>query len=285
MKRRLLVIGVAVTTMFIAAPPVSVGATAAGPPGQYYLSLGDSVAFGFQHDRFYSELLNNSYSPANFPGYTYRFGSVLQEINPSLQVVDFGCPGETTVSFLGLEDSTCPTPNYLLHDTYSGLTQAEAAADFLLAHSGQVSPITVSLGVNDVTPALTYCAPNFSPACVGPYISAAITNLAYILGTLRSLAPSAEIIVLKYYDPYAVTAIGAQADLLAQTFDTYIGAAAASASADTIDAFAAINVPNAPFTETQSVCKYTLMCPGGDIHPSNPGYSLLARLFEQAAGY
>lgn len=284
MNRRLLALGIAVAAALVGAPPASVGATATGPPGHYYLSLGDSLAFGYQHDRIQSEIAHGSYSPANFPGYTYRFGSVLQEINSSLQVVDYGCPGETTVSFT----TACAFQDTLglaLHDGYPGESQEAAALSFLAAHPGQVNPITVSLGVNDVTPALVACAPSYTNTCVGSYITAAATNLAVILGTLRSLAPTAEIIVLRYYDPYYVTALGAQADALAEALDHAIGLAAASASADTVDAFAAINEPRPPFSETRSVCKYTLMCADADIHLSNPGYSLLARLFFNASGF
>jgi len=282
MRLRFLVICAAALAALVGSPPLAAGATATGPPGQYYLSLGDSLAFGYQQERITAELANGSYSPANFPGYTYRFGSVLQEINPGLQVVDFGCPGETTVSYTtGCVAQELGLP---LHNGYAG-SQASAADAFLVAHPGQVSPITVSLGVNDVTPALTACAPDYTNACVGPYITAATTNLAAILGTLRYLAPGAEIIVLKYYDPFYVTALGAKTDALAEALDHAIGLAAASASADTVDAFAAINEPRPPFSETKSVCKYTLMCADADIHPSNPGYSLLARLFFNASGF
>jgi lysophospholipase L1-like esterase len=285
MNSRSFAIGVAVLAAVLGSTPLTAGATATASPGHYYLSLGDSLAFGYQEARIQSEVQRGAYSPANFPGYTYRLGSALQELNPSLQVVDYGCPGETTVSFT----TGCAFQDGLglaLHDGYPGESQQSAAVSFLAAHPDEVSPITVSLGVNDVTPALTACAPAFSATCVGPYITTSATHLAVILGTLRYYAPHAEIVVLKYYDPYFVTALGAEADTLAQTFDHYIGLAAASASADTADAFAAINEPRAPFTETWSVCKFTLMCTAAtDIHLSNPGYSLVARLFYRAGGF
>ncbi len=282
--RARIVVGLATCLVaLVGTPPASAAASATGPPGQYYLSLGDSLAFGYQNARFQAEVAGGTYSPDTFPGYTYRFGEALQEIEPGLQVVDYGCPGETTVSFT----TACAFQDvggFALHDGYPGQSQEEAAIAFLQAHPGEVSPITVSLGVNDVTPALIACAPDYAITCVGPYITTAATNLAVILGTLRYYAPDAEIIVLKYYDPYFIT-LGAQADALAQALDSAIGLAATSASADTADAFAAINEPKPPKTETESVCKYTLMCPAEDTHLSNPGYSLVARIFMRAAGY
>ena len=276
MRLRFLVICAAALAALVGSPPLAAGATATAPPGQYYLSLGDSLAFGYQRDRLDSELAKGSYSPANFPGYTYRFGSVLQEINPDLQVVDFGCPGETTISYT--TGCVAQENGLQLHDGYAG-SQESAADEFLIAHAGQVSPITVSLGVND----LFHDCPTLDPTCAINDIPLIAQRLAATLGELRFLAPSAEIIVLEYYNPLYVT--NSATDPLAQGLDAAIGQAAAFAGADTVDAFSAINEPKAPFTETRSVCKYTLMCPGGDIHLSNPGYALVARLFDRASGF
>jgi hypothetical protein len=71
----------------------------------------------------------------------------MRAVDPQLTVVDYGCPGETTISFTTACD--LQESGIQLHDGYPGRSQESAALDFLRAHPGQVSPITVSLGGND----------------------------------------------------------------------------------------------------------------------------------------
>ena len=250
--------------------PASASSNQFNPPKKYYLSLGDSVAFGYQRDKLNSEVLRGTYSPSNFPGYTYAFGAHMQAVRPALTVVDYGCPGETTVSYIigcFVQDGR----GLPLHDGYAGRSQEAAALGFLQAHPGQVSPITVALGAND--------------AQQGVSNSVIQQNLTQILGELRKAAPSAEIIVLRYYNPFYV--VNPTTDALAIALDASIGAAASSAGARVADAFAVINNPSPPppATEFADVCLYTLMCPGGDVHPSDLGYTTIAGVFWDASGY
>lgn len=270
MRVRLLTLVVAVVAAVIGTVPASASSTQFNPPKKYYLSLGDSVAFGYQSDKFHSEVVGGTYSPGNFPGYTYAFGADLQSVRPALTVVDYGCPGETTVSYT----ISCFFQDGLkipLHDSYAGKSQEQAALGFLQAHRGQVSPITVSLGAND--------------AQGGVSDSVIQQNLTRILGELRTAAPNAEIIVLQYYNPFYVA--DPATDALALELDTSIGAAASSAGARVANAFAVINDPSPPppATEFTDVCLFTLMCPGGDIHPSDLGYTTIAGVFWDASGY
>src|ERR1700693_73341 len=96
---RLLTLVVAVVAAVIGTVPASASSTQFNPPKKYYLSLGDSVAFGYHRDKLQSEVVRGTYSTGNFPGYTYAFGADLQSVRPALTVVDYGCPGETTVSY------------------------------------------------------------------------------------------------------------------------------------------------------------------------------------------
>jgi lysophospholipase L1-like esterase len=270
MRVRFIALIVAVAAAVVGAIPASASSSQFNPPKKYYLSLGDSVAFGFQHDKFYFELGSGTYSPGNFPGYTYEFGVDLQALRPGLTVVDYGCPGETTVSFTiscFFQDGA----GIALHDRYAGKSQEQAALGFLHAHPGQVSPITVALGAND--------------AQQGVSNSVIEQNLAQILSELRKAAPNAEIIVLQYYNPFYV--VNPATDALAVALDASIGTAAGSAGARVANAFAVINDPSppAPATEFTDVCLYTLMCPGGDIHPSDLGYTTIAGIFWDASGY
>jgi len=63
------------------------------PPKSYYLSLGDSFAYGFQSFKF--GLPPSAYNT----GYTDVFGARMQQISPGIITVNYGCPGESTDSF------------------------------------------------------------------------------------------------------------------------------------------------------------------------------------------
>jgi hypothetical protein len=58
-------------------------------------------------------------------------------------VVNYGCPGESTVTFAR---GDCPglADGFKLHDAYHG-AQLRAADSFLQAHDGDVSPVTLTL--------------------------------------------------------------------------------------------------------------------------------------------
>ena len=124
------------------------------PPKKSYLALGDSLAFGFQFGIY------NQHFPVVPPelfvhGYVDDFSQMLRPIRPDIQTVNYGCPGETSASFI---HGGCPytTQGFTLHDSYSG-SQLDAAITFLRSHSGQVSPITLNLGTNDLNALQAQC--------------------------------------------------------------------------------------------------------------------------------
>lgn len=296
MRARFLAVGIAVLAVLCGGSPVSAAAAKFNPPKQYYLSLGDSLAFGYQQALFGSEFLfdyPHAYTPDDFPGYAVPFAAAMQSVDPGLTLVNYGCPGETTASF----KTGCAFQDGLgaaLHDGYAGMSQETAALAFLKANPGRVSPITVSLGVNDVKPALLDCvlAGDATPGCVDPPIAAMAANLTGILDELRAAAPSAEIIVMLYYDPFFVV-LGPAADGLALGLDSAIAGAAATARAVTANTFPVINAgyPDDPVAEEANVCTLTLMCTPpppsltSDIHASTAGYAAIAGVFWDASGY
>ena len=111
------------------------------PPKRYYLSLGDSIAYGFQTDKAEAGLPPEAFDT----GFVDLFSDRLRTLRPGNTTVNYSCPGESTRSYR----SPCiwKTSGHALHDDYSG-SQADAALAFLRAHRGQVSPITVSLNGN-----------------------------------------------------------------------------------------------------------------------------------------
>jgi len=67
------------------------------PPKRYYLALGDSIAYGFQSFKFAANLPPAAYNT----GYVDVFGARLRQIWPGITTVNFGCPGESTETFVG----------------------------------------------------------------------------------------------------------------------------------------------------------------------------------------
>lgn len=270
------------------APTSSGGAVGSGPastdtspstqtvdPGApYLLSLGDSLGFGFQQRRFVAEQLSGTYAASRFPGYTQPLAQALRDRQPSLQVTNLSCPGETTTTMI---DGGCPFAVVPLHTSYAG-PQLAAAVSFLERHDGP-GTITVSIGANDVL-GLLRCTPQ--PSCASarvPAVDAALrSRLTVILGGLRAAAPHARLLVLRPYNPFAVDR--PDSDITASRLAGALESAARSASAQVVDAFAVFN--DRP-GEHARLCRLTLMCTSDrDVHPSDPGYARLAELLAAA---
>jgi lysophospholipase L1-like esterase len=260
------------------------------PPKQYTLVLGDSLAFGYQDTRFKTELLSGTYNPADFTGYWAPFAAQLATIRPDIQTVNFGCPGETTGSFVagGCLFRTNPfTSDLPLHDNYAPATpQLQAALSFLHKHPGQVSPITVSLGANDIITLLNGCQAQFPTdpqavfVCINTGLPATLAavraNLSTTLAALHDAAPSSEIIVLQPYDPYIALIPALTPGVLA--LNATLADVATTARVRVADGFSAVTPATA--------CILTLICtPQHDIHPSDAGYAMLAQALWAASGY
>jgi lysophospholipase L1-like esterase len=249
------------------------------PPKSYYLALGDSFSFGYQVTR-----LGDPPDPAVFDhGFVDRFGVYLRSIEPTIATVNYGCPGESTLSFI---QGGCPATaqGFPLHDSFEG-TQLDAAVAFLEAHPGEVSPITISLVLNDVQRFIADCA--FDPLCIrhgAPATTLQVTaNLARILKELRRAAPNIEIIVLGPYDPF----IGNLefADSLFMALNDAMAKTIASASARYADIFPTFNPQGDMEAETRAMCMLTLSCTNGDGHPSDLGYQVMADTIIDVSGY
>src|SRR6187455_2190656 len=93
-------------------------ATRFNPPKHYYLALGDSLAFGFQFEKFNA---NFPSEPASIfaTGYADALAGMLQEIRPGITTVNYGCTGETSLTFV---QGGCiyTAAGFALHDPYDG---------------------------------------------------------------------------------------------------------------------------------------------------------------------
>jgi lysophospholipase L1-like esterase len=207
----------------------------------------------------------------------------LRNIRPRITTVNYGCPGESTTSFL---TGPCQwrASGHGLHDDYPG-AQIDAALTFLRTHREAVSPVTLTLWGNDIRLFLTACAG--APACITAGAPTAIAqlaaNLSATLRRLRSAAPHAEIIVTGAYSPYLGQLV--VADPLIQAVNVAMAAVAAGTRARFADPFPTFNPQGDPAAETAALCALTLLCTEGDSHPSDAGYQAMADEVFEASGY
>jgi len=284
--RSLIVVLAAFLTLFGANPAMAAPAGGSSPaprfapPGRYYLALGDSLAFGYQQARFNANFPTEPPTAFN-TGYVDDFASLLTGVRSSTETVNDSCPGETSGTFLV---GGCPytSAGFTLHNSYSG-SQMDAALSFLRAHPGQVNPITLDIGSNDFNTLISTCGLT-GTTCLAQGASAILTqysiNLSQILAALRSVAPTSEIIVMQYYNPY--TLVQPASDQIVAQQNSIIAAEAATYRARVADAYTPFNVAS---PQPQTLCTLSLICTQSDIHASDAGYSVIAQQFWAASGY
>lgn len=253
-------------------------APAAGAaPTKTYLALGDSLAFGYQQATFVAGL--PSPPAASFDhGYVDDFYLGLRLTGKANKLVNDGCPGETTTSYL---NGPClyQAAGFGLHHPYTAgpfSSQKNDALGYIASHPGEVRVITIDLGANDALNVVNgVCSQN--PVCIAaqaPALFASIaTNLGTAVGQLRAAAPAAKLVVLGLYNPYGTTIAGA--DALTAQLNTVLNGVVTSLGAKFADPFPVFN-PGGPL-ESQAICALTNMCtPLVDIHPTDLGYAALA---------
>lgn len=276
MRKHPIALVVALVALVFGTTAVSASSNENDSPGHYYLALGDSLAYGFQGAKFNAEVAAGHVDAATFnTGYADDLAAMVRTVQDPISTVNYGCPGETTASyFVGCAwHASFGLP---LHNTYFGSQEAAALA-FLRSHRHQAGLITLDNGANDTTPCLT--SPD--PACFPNAFAQVATNLNRALGELRQAAPHAEIIVLAYYDPFAVVIPSSVA--ITQALNNVIAAVAAAHGAKVADAFTPFNLaPPQPAT----LCALTLFCTAlHDIHASDAGYAVIANQFWAVSSY
>src|SRR6201995_3095304 len=188
----------------------------AGAKTTTYLALGDSLAYGYHQAQFNQELKEKGFvNPANFnDGYVDDFAAVLKGVNPKLKVVNDGCPGETTDTFIkgsGVGPAYCaggptgsPFPKAFLHHAFPGTQLEDALA---VAKEAGTGTITLDIGANDILQFLSHTCGfpatfSCSEAEVAAEIGHVVTNIGFILAQLRAAAPTAKIVFVSQYNPY-----------------------------------------------------------------------------------
>jgi lysophospholipase L1-like esterase len=240
------------------------------------LALGDSITYGYQAFKAQANLPPSAYNTGYVDAFAMRWG----QIKPKITVINYGCPGESTESFV---NGPCiwTEAGHQLHDTFSG-SQMQAALGFLRAHPGQARLITLTLAGNDLPMLLDPCTVSgqISLTCVQAnapgFIAGFAERISNILHQLRSAAPDAEIIVTGAWDSY-VTLLSF-ADPLYQAVNKAMAQAATANRAKFADPFPIFDPQGDMAAEVQTICRLSLLCTQNDSHPSDAGYQALADL-------
>ncbi|HCF99954.1 MAG TPA: hypothetical protein DEV93_05375 [Chloroflexi bacterium] len=181
----------------IAPRPVS-GAHNSAAPGKYYLALGDSLAYGVTAE---GVPVDPTCTTQPSYGYVCLFFRYLKQQQPALSLVNLSHPLEDSCEVLNGYGPGSPCTRPLDAPIAAPLPEAVA---FIQAHQGEVNPITVNIGGDDLLPLLPNAAvdPLGTAAKLPKVFSSFGKNLDSLLAQLRAAAgPSTSIIVINQYNP------------------------------------------------------------------------------------
>jgi lysophospholipase L1-like esterase len=254
------------------AAALAAAAPAAAAP-TYYLALGDSLAAG-------------TLPPALFTkhGYADQLLALLRKDEPSLRLVNLGCPGETSVSLI--DGGGCP---------YEHGTQLAEAIAFLKAHPRSTSLVTIDIGANDVL----RCDVT-DTGCFRLQLQYVSQSLRRILRELRAANRHVRLVGVDYYDallagwlagPSGRSTARASVGLVARLnrLERGLYTSAGARVTNVFDAFSTTQftplVPHGsakvPFNVGR-ICAWTLGCTQSDVHPNATGYGVIARAIQAA---
>lgn len=240
-------------------------------PKHYYLALGDSLAFSYQPTGDYNH------------GYVEDFYTNLQD-HGTHTVINYGCSGESTGTMI---QGGCPDAR-LRKSAYQG-SQLDAAVDFIQQHQGQVSPVTIDMGINDIGRAVNDQTCAVDRALFEQRMDQMDYNMSHFIlpRLVQALTVNGhrtgDLLVLNYYEPfqnrcpdvvpYTQTVndhISHDLDVTTYQFATMI---------DIFNAFGGTYTPN------PHLCSYTWACRYGDVHATDRGYQVMANAIERRTGY
>jgi len=268
----------------------SSGGSGKAAPKDYYVSIGDSYAAGFQPTA-------HGKGSTTRNGFAYQLTTAASAKGYHLTLQNFGCAGATTTSVL--KTPGCDAANLGPGaQSYGQQTQAVAAEAFLRAHAGHIGLVTVSIGGNDITA----CGQAANPTtCVATSLQTVKTNLTTLMTGLRAAAgASTPIVGITYPDvlladylakdaqtkSLATLSVLAFRSLINPAFQgvytasgakfvdvtAAMGAYGSMSAMTTVPGYGSLPVPVA------KICQLTYMCQFADIHPRTAGYAQIAQL-------
>jgi lysophospholipase L1-like esterase len=289
-----MLVGITICACSSSAPKAATRSTAASPANEYYVSLGDSYAAGYEATG------PGGVGHTTTQGYAYQVPQLAGALGYHLTVANFGCGGATTASILKSRGCAIPGPGA---PNYPNQTQAAAAEAFLTKHQGKIGLVTVSIGGNDL---ITDCISSKDPiGCVIQATGSINVNLPVLLQGLRAaVGPDVPILGLTYPDFVLVNYLSTDpsnrslASLSVTGFMTIFNPALQkqyeAVGASFVDVTAGSG-SYTPFDQTTTlapygtvpvavarVCQLTSICQYGDVHPTTAGYTLIAGLITAA---
>ncbi|MFI7408484.1 GDSL-type esterase/lipase family protein [Streptomyces sp. NPDC049627] len=250
-----------------------------GTDATYYISLGDSLASGYQPD------VDKDTDVA----YTDQLYTQLKQRTPGLKHIRLGCTAETTESLI--KGGKCDYPQ--------AKSQLDAALKAMAQHQGKVAYVTLSVGANDILLNCVSPAGTLDGACLNGKSQTMAKNLAQIAGALRKAGTGdTQFVGSTYHNPFLGAWVqGAAGQQAAKESATLVGAANAGIAqvykstgfkvADVAGAFSSddfttqVNVPGAGEVPANvaKICRLTWACTKKDPHPNADGHKVIAGAF------
>jgi lysophospholipase L1-like esterase len=257
----------------IVAVLVFVAQTVSAAPVQSYLALGDSLAFGQT-----TPPLQPSFGDQ---GYVKPYADWLATRNGGVRpnVINLAISGETSSSFF---DGMTPPGgvrrvdanlNYpVVPMSQDALMLSRIASEKALGH--QISHVSFALGSNDflnlaTSPAFAMATQAQQTQMVGQTFATLQGNYTHLLTQLRGALPTSSILLLDYYNPYAVdpsNPLSQMYSAIALAHEQMVKAEAAAFHAQVVDIYQ-------PFVGHEAQYTYILQ---GNIHPNATGYGVIA---------
>lgn len=274
------VLAVSAMTIVLSAPGLATADQAAdGEDATYYISLGDSLASGYQPD------VDKDTDVA----YTDQLYTQLKQRTPGLKHIRLGCTAETTESLIN--GGKCGYPN--------AKSQLDAALQAMAQHQGKVAYVTLSVGANDILLNCVSPAGTLDGACLNSKSQTMAKNLAQIAGALRKAGTgNTQFVGSTYHNPFLAAWVqGAPGQQAAKESASLVGAANAGITqvfkstgfkvADVAGAFSSddfttlVNVPGAGEVPANvaKICQLTWACTKKDPHPNADGHKVIAGAF------
>ncbi|HEY5093412.1 MAG TPA: hypothetical protein VII60_09110 [Acidimicrobiales bacterium] len=278
-----IIVGIALAPLSLAI--IGFGGTqvagAATTSSVFYLDIGGSASVGVQ------PTVSNPHGEPTSSGYANDLVALEAAKGVTLQLVQTGCPGESTTTMINGGDHCYTSP----------ATQLTTDVAFLQSHQDQTGIVTIDLGFNNVVKCIKMTTG--LSACLNQGFATVRQELPMILSTLEAAAgPNVHFVGVGHYDPFLVSALHGTTGvakaaksldamstlnrMLSHTYQSFL-----MPTADVARAFMNFNRTQTTLTGVGSVatnvaetCALTWMCQpapyGPNLHPNVSGYETIA---------
>lgn len=256
-------------------------------PGNYYLALGDSLAAGVGADGVPADpgCISN-----RAPGYVCLMTRFLRQLNPNLRLDNLGISGADSCVLVNGSGaaSTCADP--MVHRGEK--SQLQQALALIKAHPGQVNPISLDIGGDNLVELLPEAEHNLPAAAqqIPGLLTAYRSDLDATLSQLHAADPNAEILVAGQYNPLSgipsmllPKGLGSLAQNAIDALNGIMKQEAPKYGAAYVDVDAAFRRHPGGAFELTYLLQSNITSP--NIHPTAAGYRVYAGALAAASGY